>query len=109
MNTLARIAYLAATDPAFRQALQADPEAAVASHGLSLDDEAVERGAGSVERHSLDAPRSTLYVLLLRPTWGRHTLAARLRAARGQALAASPPAGVQRISRPSWRRLRSPP
>jgi hypothetical protein len=39
MNSLARIAYLVATDPAFRQALQADPEAAVASHGLSLDDE----------------------------------------------------------------------
>jgi hypothetical protein len=50
------------TDPSFHQALQADPEAVVAAHGLSLDDEAVERGAVSVERMSLDAPRPPFHV-----------------------------------------------
>jgi len=51
-----------ATDSAFCQALQADPEAAVAAHVLSLDGEAVERGAVGVERMSLDAPRPPLHV-----------------------------------------------
>lgn len=36
MNVLERIAYLAATDPTFRQALQADPQAATTAQGLTL-------------------------------------------------------------------------
>jgi hypothetical protein len=36
MNALERIAYLAATDPTFRQALQADPQAATIGRGLTM-------------------------------------------------------------------------
>jgi len=39
MNDLQRTIHLAVTDSHFRAQLLADPEAAIASHGLALDDE----------------------------------------------------------------------
>lgn len=39
MNDLQKTIYLAATDPAFLQALQADPEKATVSQDLTLSDE----------------------------------------------------------------------
>jgi len=58
MNALERLAYLAATEPAFRQALAADPQAALASQGLALN--ANEMAAISNLRHLLATPPQAL-------------------------------------------------
>jgi len=39
MTPLAQTVYLASTDPDFRRALQAGPQAAAAAHGLALSEE----------------------------------------------------------------------
>ncbi len=71
MNTPERIAYLAATDPIFRQALRGDPQAAIAAQGLSLSAE--EMAAVWRLRHLLStSPRelATLLVTVNYPLWG---------------------------------------
>lgn len=42
MSPIARTVHLATTDPDFRRALQLDPQAATAAHGLALGDEELE-------------------------------------------------------------------
>lgn len=56
MNGLLKTIHLAATDSHFRVQLQADPRVAIASLGLTLDDEAL------AERHKL---RKRFWTLLL--------------------------------------------
>ena len=71
MSTLERIAHLAATDPDFRQALQADPHATVTAQGLSLSAE--ELAAVRRLRHLLATPPEELAGLLVTlnyPLWG---------------------------------------
>ena len=63
MNTLERIAHLAATDPDFRQALQADPQATVTAQGLSLSAEQL--AAVRRLRHLLAMPPEELAGLLV--------------------------------------------
>jgi uncharacterized membrane protein len=73
MSHLAQIVYLAATDPEFRRALQADPKAATAAQGLTLNDE--ELSALRALRHLLGlAPEELARVIRTRldadmPPW----------------------------------------
>lgn len=63
MNTFERIAHLAAAEPAFRQALATDPQAALAAQGLALSVE--EMAAISNLRHLLAISPQALAARLL--------------------------------------------
>ena len=72
MSTLERITHLVATDPTFRQAMELDPQTAIASQGLILNEE--EMVTISSLRHLLAASPQALLAHLLsvnEPTyWG---------------------------------------